>query len=582
MLQLDEVSADLCTFSTPFGRYQFLRLPYGISCAPELFHSRVRQHLEDLEGVDSFIDDIVVWGRTREEHDVRLKRLLERARDIGMRFNKDKCKFGVKEITYLGHIFDERGMRPDVNKVKAILEMPEPKDRKSLERFLGMINYLSKFVPNYSQSVAVLRHLLKKNAEWVWDSVHSEAVKLLKNKIATAPVLALYSGELPVVLSVDASSEALGAVLLQGGRPVEFASLTLTDTQRRYAQIEKEMLAIVFASALRGDMLQRIHEGHLGIDRCKRRARQVMFWVGMSRDIERAVRECATCERYAPAPRREPMLPHDIPDVPWFKLGSDIFEYRKKYFLILVDYFSNFVEVTELNSINSKSIIKAMKEQFARHGIPNELLTDNFSAYVSSEFQAFLRAWDIKHVTSSPLYAQSNGKSERSVRTVKNLLKKCCDSGEDYYIGLLNLRTTPRENIDSPAQILMGRRLNTRLPTYHKLFDETVDRKRNYSAILKHQQKQKVYYDRSAKTLPPLHTNDKVVIVDGKERKLAKVVQQSAEPRSYVVEDQTRHTDLMSAGSAGAPSKDAVPPQDFALPRRTRRACRLYDKNNSE
>lgn len=701
MLQLDDASADLCTFSTPFGRYQFLRLPYGISCAPEMFHARVRQHLEDLEGVDSFIDDIVVWGKTREEHDLRLKRLLERAREIGMKFNKDKCKFGVTEITYLGHIFDERGMRPDVNKVKAILEMPEPSDRKSLERFLGMINYLAKFVPNYSQSVAVLRSLLKKNAEWVWDAVHSEAVKSLKRKIASAPVLALYSTELPVVLQVDSSSEALGVALLQEGRPVEFSSMTLSSCQVRYAQIEKEMLAIVFAcerfhqyifgrrdvtvqsdhkpleaifkkplaavparlqrmllrvqkydfkviytpgkymyiadtlsraplpdcmyenlnesleaqtcfmisnlqfsdqklnlvkehiardeecqdlvkyimegwpknkyevkvnlrvywsyreslqyvdglilkdyllyipAALRGDMLERIHEGHLGIERCKRRARHVMFWAGMSRDIERVVRECVTCERHAPAPRREPLLPHAVPQVPWLKVGSDIFEYAKKYYLILVDYFSNFVEVNELNRINSRSVIKAMKEQFGRHGIPAELVTDNAMAYSSNEFQAFLKAWDIKHITSSPLYPASNGKSERSVRTVKALLKKSIDSGKDFDLALLNFRTTPRENMDSPAQILMGRRLNTRLPTYHTLLGQPVDRQKNHNALLEQQQKQKFNYDRTAKPLPPLDVNDKVVIVDGKERKAGKVVQQAREPRSYIVEDQS-------------------------------------------
>lgn len=246
MVQIDDASADLCTFGTPFGRYQFLRLPYGINCAPEVFHAKLRQHLEDLDGVESFIDDVIIWGRTKEEHDRRLECLLQRAKEVGIKFNRDKCKFGVPEITYLGHKFDANGMRADDSKVKAILEMPYPKDRNALERFLGMVNYLAKFISNYSESVNVLRTLLKKESEWFWESHHSEAVDKLKMKLSCAPVLALYSESVPIVVSVDASSVALGAVLLQDGRPVEFASLTLTDTQTRYAHIEKEMLAIVF------------------------------------------------------------------------------------------------------------------------------------------------------------------------------------------------------------------------------------------------------------------------------------------------------------------------------------------------
>lgn len=164
-VQLDEESVDLCTFATPFGRYQFLRLPFGINCSSEVFHAKMRQLLEDLEGVDSFVDDIIVWGKTKREHDDRLVALLNRARNINLKFNKDKCKVGVEEVVYLGHVFDKNGMRPDYNKIKAIKEMPEPNDKKSLQRFLGAVNYLSKFIPNHSESALPLTNLLKKENE---------------------------------------------------------------------------------------------------------------------------------------------------------------------------------------------------------------------------------------------------------------------------------------------------------------------------------------------------------------------------------------------------------------------------------
>ncbi|XP_026326150.1 uncharacterized protein LOC113234842 [Hyposmocoma kahamanoa] len=247
VVQLDDESADLCTFATPFGRYQFLRLPFGINCASEVFHGKMRQLLEDLDGVDNFIDDIIVWGKTRSEHDERLGMLLERARTINLKFNKAKCRIGLKEVTYLGHIFDANGMRPDDNKVRAIKEMPPPNDRKSLERFLGAVNYLSKFIPNYSQRAIPLTNLLKKENSWRWEHSEQKAFAELKEAVGGADVLALYDVAAPALLSVDASRDALGAVLLQGGRPVEFASRTLTDAQRRYAQVEKELLAIVFA-----------------------------------------------------------------------------------------------------------------------------------------------------------------------------------------------------------------------------------------------------------------------------------------------------------------------------------------------
>ncbi|XP_063634829.1 uncharacterized protein K02A2.6-like [Cydia splendana] len=375
MVQIDDASADLCTFGTPFGRYQFLRLPYGINCASEVFHSKVRQILEELEGVESFVDDIIVYGRTLEKHDARLKSLLDRSREVGIKFNKQKCEFRVQQITYLGHTFSHEGMRVDAEKVKAIEKMPSPHDRASLERFLGMVNYLSKFIPNYSEVASPLRALLKKDSEWCWEPEHEAAAGQLRALVSGAPVLALYAPRAPVLVSVDASQHALGAVILQAGRPVEFASATLTDAQTRYAQIEKELLAIVFGlerfhqyvyahgdvtietdhkplEALfskplysvparlqrmmlriqgydfkvvyKPEMIGRVHDGHMGIDRCKRHARDVMFWPGMSRDVERRVRRCGACAARAPRAQREPMLPHDIPDLPWIKPALDL------------------------------------------------------------------------------------------------------------------------------------------------------------------------------------------------------------------------------------------------------------------
>ncbi|XP_060810750.1 uncharacterized protein K02A2.6-like [Amyelois transitella] len=698
-VSLDEASADLCTFATPFGRYQFLRLPFGISCASEVFHSKMRQLLEGLEGVDNFVDDIICWGKDRQEHDRRLDNLLKRAREINLKFNKDKCKIAVKQVTYLGHVFDAEGMRPDYNKIKAIKEMPVPKDKKSLERFLGVINYLSKFIRNYSESAIPLTTLLKKDSEWQWEESAQQAFETLKQRVCSAPVLALYDVSKPVVLSVDASRDALGAVLMQGGRPVEYASRTLTDAQRRYAQIEKELLAIVFAcerfhqyvfgkkeilvesdhkplesifkkplmsvparlqrmmlriqgydlvvsykpgkymyipdalsraplpelyseevhenvlyqiqmiinnlpmsknklelikkeitrdlglkevlncikygwpdhkcklqnnirefwsmkdelfevddvifkdnlvlipKSLRRIMLNIVHEGHLGIDRCKRRARQVMFWPNMSSDIENYVKQCRVCQESLNAPAREPLISIDIPELPWNKVGSDIFEFQKKYFLIIVDYYSNFIEVIKLNNLTSTAVIQSMKEVFSRHGIPETLISDNGTQYSSRDFKFFSDEWGFTHVTSSPHYPQANGKSERAVQTIKKLLIKSVKSGGDFYLALLNYRNTPREGLSSPAQLLMSRRLRCKLPVNSKLLVPKPVEVSEHCKLLEKQSMSSYYYNQNCKKLPDLEKGDDVICIEGKQRSRGTVVGVANTPRSYIIQN---------------------------------------------
>lgn len=247
-LKLDDVSSRLCTFNTPFGRYRFLRLPFGINSAPEVFHRTVKQLFEGIEGVETYIDDILIWGETKELHDSRLRLVLERARAKNFKLNKAKCKVGLSEIKYLGHIFSKDGLKPDQSKVEAIIQMPTPECKKDVERFLGMVTYLAKFVPNMSQNTEPLRRLTRDEVAWHWEKEHQNTFNNLKTILTEAPLLRYYDVKLPVTLSVDASKSGLGAVLLQENKPVAYASRALTETEQRYAQIEKEMLAIVFGA----------------------------------------------------------------------------------------------------------------------------------------------------------------------------------------------------------------------------------------------------------------------------------------------------------------------------------------------
>ncbi|CAB4009767.1 Hypothetical predicted protein, partial [Paramuricea clavata] len=247
-IPLDKESSKLTTFNTPFGRFRFTRMPFGIRSAQEVFHKRVHEIFEDIRGVETDIDDILVWGRTLQEHDERLKATLERARECNLKFKLEKCHFRSTSVVYIGHKLTSEGIKPDPQKIEAIVNMPEPHDKKGVQRLLGMVNYVGKFVPNLSEITSPLRELLKNDVLWHWLERHASAFEKIKTILTnTEPgILTYYDVTKPVKLQVDTSKSGLGAVLTQSNMPVAYASRSLTPAETRYAQIEKKLLAVVF------------------------------------------------------------------------------------------------------------------------------------------------------------------------------------------------------------------------------------------------------------------------------------------------------------------------------------------------
>ena len=178
---------------------------------------------------------------------------------------------------------------------------------------------------------------------------------------------------------------------------------------------------IVVPLSLQNETLQRLHEGHQGIQRCKLRAKTSVWWPGISRQMEQ-IQNCHTCAKEVNC-RKEPLMPTELPEFPWQVVGSDLFELRGVHYLLIVDYFSRFPEVVKMSTTTSTAIIAAMKPIFSRHGFPEVLRSDNGPQYASLEMAEFLSSNNIQHATSSPHYPQSNGMAERFVQTVKRLLK---------------------------------------------------------------------------------------------------------------------------------------------------------------
>uniref|UniRef100_A0A9J8C3Q9 ribonuclease H n=1 Tax=Cyprinus carpio carpio TaxID=630221 RepID=A0A9J8C3Q9_CYPCA len=247
----------LTTFITPEGRYYFKRLPFGISSAPEHFQKRISQLIDGVDGVLCHADDVLVIGKDRAEHDDRLHRVLQKFREAGLTLN-EKCPFALTEIRFLGHVINSQGIRADPGKIKAILEMPAPKDVADVRRFMGMVNFVGKFSPRLPDLTKPIRDLLKTENSWTWGAPQQKAFLETKKELGSETVLAQYIPNHETMVSVDASSYGLGGVLTQKQtdgewKPIVFISRSLSKAESRYAQIEKEALAVTWAcERLRG------------------------------------------------------------------------------------------------------------------------------------------------------------------------------------------------------------------------------------------------------------------------------------------------------------------------------------------
>ena len=631
-IQLDYESSLLTTFNTPWGRYRFKRMPYGISSASEHYQRRLSYMLESINGVKVSHDDILIYANTRAMHDKILFEVLDVLKKNKVTLNKKKCVFAVQSLLFMGETITADGILPDPNKIKAIKDLKPPTNKTELLRFMGMINFLARHIPALSEKTKCLRELLLKKKPWEWGISQHEAWLNLKEMICKSPILAHYDPNKPIKVSADASRHALGAVLLQydmnNWKPIAYASRALTTTEQRYAQIELELLAIFFAcnkfdqfllgkrftvesdhkplitlfgkdlfscplraqrlmlslqrfdfhiefvpgkflytadvlsrfvqntpqivqeidleteppcvdsmhqqmknelsentkhdpvlmklsdyiingwpkyisdcdlelkqywpmknelsvqygiifrgnrvvipSLLRHKFLLELHEGHLGQNKCKSKARELLYWPGMSQDIDNVVIACDICSKYSSQQQKEPLLPHPVPKYPYDRVGLDIFTCDTKDYLIITDYFSSFPEVFPLNRTTSTALINALKPNFSRYGYPVTLVSDGAPNLTSEEFENFLNQSCITHVNSSAYFPQSNGMVEKSVQTCKKLITKANESNSDIFKALHAYRTSPLACGLSPAQLFFRRRLRGTLPICGQLLE---------------------------------------------------------------------------------------------------------------
>ena len=258
---------------------------------------------------------------------------------------------------------------------------------------------------------------------------------------------------------------------------------------------------------MRKELTARAHFSHQGIEACIRRAKDVVFWPSMSKDIKEAVEICAA---FQVKNVKQPMQTHEIPDQPWSRVSSDLFTLNCKEYIVLADSYSDFIEVGELKGTTANYSIEFLKEQFSRYGIPDVLVVDNGPQYGCQEFTEFSREWEFKHVMSSPRHAKSNGKAESAVKVAKKIFKKAHRDNKDLRLALLDQWNTPTQDVNSsPVQRLMSRRTRTQLLVSANLLYPRVDEGVKEKLKAK-RQSAKGYYDRSARVLPELEIAQEV------------------------------------------------------------------------
>ena len=221
---------------------------------------------------------------------------------------------------------------------------------------------------------------------------------------------------------------------------------------------------IIIPTAMRREMLQALHTSHLGITKIKLKGHSSLYWPGINSQLEDTVNSYNLCQEYRNQQQSEPLLHHEIPVVPWYKIGTDVFHLFNRHYLLIVDYATNYFDISQLPDLESTTVIQHTKAIFAKYSIPKQIISHNGPEFAAAAYRQFCNEWDIIHTTSSPRYPQSNRLVERTIQTLKCTLKKTSCNNEDIHLALFSLKTTPFQGRPSPAAMFLNRTPHTLLP----------------------------------------------------------------------------------------------------------------------
>ena len=250
-LELDRDSRYITTFTTHQGLHRYKRLNFGTTSASEELQIKLERVLHNIKGCKNIADDIILFAKSQAELDNILSLILQRLSDHGLTLNLEKCEFDKQEVEFFGFVFSSQGISSSPAKVKAVQQMAAPNNISEIRSFLGMTNFLSRFIPDYAELSAPLRNLTKKEVQWTWGSEQQQSFKKLKSTLCSKYVMSYFTTSKETTIVTDAGPSGVSAILLQHSpnaedyRVVSYSSRSLSDVERRYSQLEKECLAIL-------------------------------------------------------------------------------------------------------------------------------------------------------------------------------------------------------------------------------------------------------------------------------------------------------------------------------------------------
>ncbi|GFY13598.1 transposon Tf2-6 polyprotein [Trichonephila clavipes] len=253
-IEIDEADREKTAFITPEGLYEFKVMPFGLCNAPATFERMMDNLLRHFKWTMClcYLDDIIVFSETFEDHLIRLRLVLKCLQEAGLKLNSKKCLFAAQEVKILGHLVSSNGVRPDPDKIKAVRNFPTQKNIHDIRSFLGLCSYFRRFIKGFCYLAEPLQSLLKRGVEFHWGPEEVEAFNSLKKALTSDPVLGMYDERASTEIHTDASGYGIGAVLVQIQNNVEkviaYASRTLTKAEKNYSTTERECLAIVWAT----------------------------------------------------------------------------------------------------------------------------------------------------------------------------------------------------------------------------------------------------------------------------------------------------------------------------------------------
>ena len=582
-----------------------------------------------IDNIVVYQDDILIMSSDTDSHCKTLRTVLTTLKNAGIKINFDKCNFFASSVKYLGYVFSNDNVSPDTEKVRAIIDAPEPTNLKQVQAFAGMINYYSRFIPNFSCIMSPLYSLMKKDVQFKWGPDQQRSFNKLKFMFKQNVWLRFFNPTFDTMLETDASGYGISAVLFQRADssypwlPVQCTSRTLNNAEKNYSNIEREALSVVFGvekfkhfllgtkflirndqkplvklfahnlgvsnscsariqrwslklsqynyvfeysrgvdnvmsdclsrlplpctvkeyepyelvcnineiesgfitceqiakctnedpdliqlkqfikfgapsrirnpnltkfnsvlsklsilrscimfnnrifipKPLRTIVLEQFHDNHPGISGMKSLARSLIWFPGMDKEIEYLVRTCNVCQSVRSKPCQNNRVQWPTPCRVWSRLHIDHFFIEGKTCLIVVDASSKYIEVELVSNTSVKETIDALRVVFSRNGLCDIVVSDNASCFTAGEFQSFLNANGIKHLTPPPYSPATNGQAERGVRVVKDLLKKY-NTGESLKSRLAKVlfhyRSTPHNTtLIAPSVVLNNRKFVT-------------------------------------------------------------------------------------------------------------------------